>query len=98
MKTNDGQIEIEKGKEEKKTIKDKSTSATPTSATQERRRQHARGIRILQARKERGGGVAPRRNNRTEEQNPPPRKKIRGAKVKAKNVMECAIRLWIKDR
>ena len=37
-----------------------------TSRTQERR-QHARGIRILAAGKERGGGVAPRRNNRTTE-------------------------------
>ena len=61
MKTNDVQIEIEKGKEEKKTKKDKSTSLT------QERRPHARGIRILQARKDRGGGVAPRRNNRITE-------------------------------
>ena len=35
--------------------------------TTQERRQHARGIRILQARKERGGGVAPRRNIRITE-------------------------------
>ena len=36
------------------------------------RRQNARGIRKLRARKERGGGVTPRRI--TEKQNPPQRK------------------------
>ena len=51
MKINDVQIEIEKGKEEKKKKKDKSTSTT------QGRRQDARGIRILQARKERGVGI-----------------------------------------
>ena len=51
-------IEIGNGKEEEKKKK------TSTSRTQERR-QHARRIRILQARTEReGGGVAPRPNNR----------------------------------
>ena len=62
-KRNAVQIEIEKGKEENK-FEDKSTSAT---RERKKRRQHARGIRLLQARKERGGGVAPRRNNRTTE-------------------------------
>ena len=52
--TNDVQIEIEK-KDEKKKEQINSKNA---------RRQNARGIRILQARKERGGGVAPRRMNR----------------------------------
>ena len=42
-------------------IEDKSTSAT------QERRQYARGIRILQTRKEGGGSVAPRRNNRITE-------------------------------
>ena len=50
MRTSEVQIEIKKGKEEKK--KDKSTPAT------QERTQHARGIRILQARKERGGGCS----------------------------------------
>ena len=77
MKINDIQIEIENGKGEKKK-KDKSTS------TQERR-QHARGIRIPQARKERGGGVAPRRNNRITESTT---KESREAKVKAKKAMQ----------
>ena len=49
MIRNDVQIEIEKGKKKKDKVKS-------TSATQERR-QHARGIRIPQARKERGGGL-----------------------------------------
>ena len=55
-----------------------------TSATQERR-QHARGIRILQAGKERGGGVAPRRNNRITES---ATKESREAKVKAKKAIQ----------
>ena len=38
-----------------------------TTARAQERRQHARGIRMLQARKERGGGVAPRRDNRITE-------------------------------
>ena len=50
-------IEIEKreGREEKL---NKSTART------QERIQYARGIRILQVRKQPGGGVAPRRNNR----------------------------------
>ena len=55
-----------------------------TSTTQERRH-HARGIRILQARKERGGGVAPRRNNRITES---ATKESREAKVKAKKAIQ----------
>ena len=55
-----------------------------TSTTQERRH-HARGIRILQARKERGGGVAPRRNNRIRES---ATKERREAKVKAKKAIQ----------
>ena len=54
-----------------------------TLARQER--QHAREIRILQARKERGGGVAPRRNNRITESTT---KESREAKVKAKKAMQ----------
>ena len=61
MKTHAVQIEIEEGKEERKN-EDKSTSATQQ---RKKRIQHARGIRILQARKERGGGVAPRRHVNT---------------------------------
>ena len=49
------------------------------------RRQHARGIRILQARKERGGGVAPRRHNRITES---VTKESRQAKVKAKKAVQ----------
>ena len=79
MKTNDVQIEIEKGKEEKKTKKDKSTSLT------QERRPHARGIRILQARKDRGGGVAPRRNNRITES---ATKESKEAKRKAKKAIQ----------
>ena len=48
METNDVQIEIEKGNKRRKN-EDKSTSAA------EERRQHTRGIRILEARKELGG-------------------------------------------
>ena len=62
--------------------KNKSTSATQES---KKRRQHARGIRILQARKERGGGVAPRRNNRITES---ATKESREAKVKAKKAIQ----------
>ena len=51
-----------KSKKGRKRRKNKGKS---TSTTQER--QHARGIRILQAHKDRGGGVAPRRNNRITE-------------------------------
>ena len=47
------------------------------------RRQHARGIGILQARKERGGGVGPRRNNRIPES---ATKESREAKRKANRV------------
>ena len=62
MKTNDVQIEIEKGsKEEKIEI------SQHQQRKKEERRPHARGIRIFQAGKERGGGVAPRRNNRITE-------------------------------
>ena len=56
-----------------------------TSRTQETRQQHARGIRILQARKERGGSVAPRRNNGITE---PATKESREAKVKAKKPIQ----------
>ena len=62
--TNDVQIEIEKGR--KRTKKKKKL----TSTTQERR-QHARGIRIVQARKEPGGGCSPetkQQNNRIRHQ------------------------------
>ena len=79
MKTNDVQIEIEKGR--------KRRNKTKISQHQQRkneRRQHARGIRILQARKERGGGVAPRRNNRITES---ATKESREAKVKAKKAI-----------
>ena len=61
-------------KKTRKINKDKSTSAT------QERRQHARRIRTLQARKERGGGVAPRQNNSMAES--------RAAKVKAKAIQE----------
>ena len=80
MKTNDVQIEIEKGKEEKKKIK-----ISQHQQRKKERRQHARGIRILQARKERGGGVAPRRNNRITES---ATKESREAKVKAKKAIQ----------
>ena len=50
----------QKGKEDKKKKK-KSTSTT------QERRQHARGLRILEARKDRGGCVAPRRHNKITE-------------------------------
>ena len=53
--------------------------------TTQERRQHARGIRILQARKERGGGVAPRRNIRITES---ATKESREAKVKAKKAIQ----------
>ena len=56
-----------------------------TSATQERR-QHTRGTRILQARKERGGSVAPRRNNRIITESAT--KENREAKVKAKEAVQ----------
>ena len=51
------------------------------------RRQHARGIRILQARKERGGcvQVAPRRNNRIAES---ATRERREAKVKATKAIQ----------
>ena len=65
MNTNDVQIEIEKGKEEKKKIK-----ISQHQQRKKERRQHARGIRLLQARKDRGGGVAQRRNNRITESAP----------------------------
>ena len=55
MKTNDVQIEIQYRKEEKQKNKDMSTSATHEG------RQHARGLRLLQAHKDRGGGLAPRK-------------------------------------
>ena len=72
-----------KSKKGRKRRKSKNKS---TSRTQERR-QHARGIRILQGRKERGGGVAPRRNERI--QNPPPSlEESREAKIKAKKAMQ----------
>ena len=51
----------------------------------EERRQHARGIRILQARKEHGGGIAPRRNNRITES---ATKESKKAKVKAKKAIQ----------
>ena len=72
--TNDVQTEIEKRKEKKKKW------SKSTSTTQERR-QHVRGIRIVQARKERGGGVASRRKNRITES---ATKESREAKRKAK--------------
>ena len=49
------------------------------------RKKHARGIRILQARKERGGMVGPRRNNRITES---ATKESREAKRKAKNAIQ----------
>ena len=49
------------------------------------RKKHARGIRILQARKERGGMVGPRRNNRITES---ATKESREAKIKAKKVIQ----------
>ena len=73
--TNDVQIEIEK-KDEKKKEQINSKNA---------RRQNARGIRILQARKERGGGVAPRRNNRIPES---ATKESREAKIKSKKAIQ----------
>ena len=76
MKINDVQIEIEKGKEEKKKIK---------ISQQRKKRQHARGIRILQAHKERGGSVTPRRNNRITESAP---KESREAKIKSKKAVQ----------
>ena len=51
-----------------------------------KRRQHARGIRILQARKERGGGVAPRRQ--TDRISESATKESREAKVKAKKAVQ----------
>ena len=62
-------------------IEDKSTSAT------QERRQYARGIRILQTRKEGGGSVAPRRNNRITES---ASKESREAKIKAKKAKQEA--------
>ena len=69
-------IEIEKreGREEKL---NKSTART------QERIQYARGIRILQVRKQPGGGVAPRRNNRITES---VAKESREAKRKAKKL------------
>ena len=67
-----------KGRKRRKE-KDKSTSAT------QERRHHARGIRMLQARKERGGGVAPRRSNRITES---ASKESRETKVKAKKAIQ----------
>ena len=81
MRTNDVQIEIEKGKEENK----KTKISRHQQRKKEERRQHARGIRILQARKERGGGVAPRRNNRIRES---ATKESREAKVKTKKAIQ----------
>ena len=81
MRTNDVQIEIEKGKEENK----KTKISRHQQRKKEERRQHARGIRILKARKERGGGVAPRRNNRIRES---ATKESREAKVKAKKAIQ----------
>ena len=49
------------------------------------RRQHARGIRVLQARKERGGGGAPRLNDRITES---ATKESREAKRKAKKAIQ----------
>ena len=82
MKTNAVQIEIEKGKEgrEKKT-----KISQHQQRKKERRKQHASGIRILEARKERGGGAAPRRNNRITES---ATKESREAKVKAKKAIQ----------
>ena len=54
-----------------------------TTARAQERRQHARGIRILHARKQRGGGVAPRRNRITESA-----KESWEAKRKAKKIQE----------
>ena len=70
------EIENREGREEK--------CNKPTARTQERR-QHARGIRIHQARKEREGGVAPRRNNRITES---ATQETREAKRKAKKATE----------
>ena len=74
------QPERERRREEKKGKRRKNIRDEPTSLTQERR-QHARAIRILETRKERGGGVAPRRNNRITES---ATKESREAKMKAK--------------
>ena len=57
---------------------------TKSTARMQERRQHARGIRIFQARKQRAGGVAPRRNNRIAES---ATKESRKAKRKAKKVI-----------
>ena len=46
------------------------TSTRKSTSAMQERRQNAREIRILQARKERGGGVAPRRNGRKTESAP----------------------------
>ena len=73
-------ISKSKSKKGRKRRKNKHKSI---STTQERR-QHARGIRILQARKEREGGVAPRRNNRITEST----KESREAKIKAKKAIQ----------
>ena len=69
------------GREEK--IKNKATSTT------QERRLHARWIRILQARKERGGCVAPRRNTRITES---ATKESREAKRKAKKAIQATNR------
>ena len=67
-----------------RTRRKKYNTRKSTSAMQERR-QNAREIRILQARKERGGGVAPRRNIRITES---ATKESREAKVKAKKAIQ----------
>ena len=61
----------------------------------EDRRQHARGVRILQARKERGGGVVSRRNNRISESATKGRKE---AKRKAKKDTKNKRKTRLKDK
>ena len=58
---------------------------TKSTARMQERRQHARGIRIFQARKQRAGGVAPRRNNRIAES---ATRERREAKVKATKAIQ----------
>ena len=81
MKTNDVQIEIEKGKEEKKRLK----ISHHQQRKKEERRQHARGTRILSDSRCAREGVAPRRNNRITES---ATKKSREAQVIANEVIQ----------
>ena len=78
MKTNDVQIEIEKGKEEKKRLK----ISHHQQRKKEERRQHARGTRILSDSRCAREGVAPRRNNRIKES---ATKENREVQINAKN-------------